>query len=305
MLLAAGANPNLCLNRDCFWTPIHIAVKHGYLDILTTLLDNKGDPNAGLPAGRPRTRAVPSPLHIAASQKVEICKLLIERGADPTATDGNGEPPLFLAIRARAVENMRVLADPQTADLKNYREQSALHIAAESGHVETVEFLLEQRPAQVHCLDEAQNTPLHNAVAGRHREAAQLLLDAGSDVMLRNDAGESVFTVATGEFRVMVQRFAAAHPAECRPSPIQRRRGRSSIGAIESPPGRLGNRRAGSHGSGSGSAAASPGPEAPPEDLEAIQASISGQIESARAAMQSQIEELRRLLGDLKEDANR
>jgi ankyrin repeat protein len=95
-----------------------------------------------------------------------------------------------------------------------------LHVAAELGFSEIVEFLLAQRPSDVGIGDRQLNTPLHLAMMQKHKEACRLLLEAGSDVMVRNVAGQSV--LATGELRVMVQKFITKRPEGLRTRPIDR-----------------------------------------------------------------------------------
>jgi ankyrin repeat protein len=296
-LLSGGANPSLFLGRESFWTPLHIAAKHGYVDILTALLKAAGDATV-----RKRPPRAPTPLHIAASQRPEGVSALLAHGADALALDANGEPPLFLAIRARALDNVRLLCDPQTVDARNKFGQYPLHAAAEAGFPEIIRFLLGQRAGHVHVVDAARNTPLHVAVARRHREAAEIFLEAGADVMARNLAGESAFGVAAGDFRLILEKFAFAHPDDCRPVPIERastapRTGK--IAAIASPPGRLGNRESqGSHASREEAAV-----EIEADDVEGMENAIEEDIGRARAEMAEQVDALKKLLVDLREDA--
>jgi hypothetical protein len=284
-ILAAGGDPNRAKSREQFFTPVHVAVKRGYVDILTTLLDKGGDPNAG--ASR---RGTASPLHVAAATKADVAQLLISRGANKYAIDGLGEPPLFGAIRARELENVKLLADAQTLKVENLRGQSALHIAAETGHPEIVAFLVEQSPLQVYAVDKALNTPLHVALAARKREVMEYLLEAGADVMARNRAGESVFAGVTGEFRLLVQRFVAAHPNECKPSPIQRTR---KIVTVAPTPGKAPSK---TRQSRSGSSAW-------PDNVAELQDAINAEIDMTRKTMKERLAEVKRVFEELKIDA--
>ena len=80
---------------------------------------------------------------------VEVCRLLIEQGADVNATDDGGITPL--------------------------------HCAATEGHVDVCRFLIEQG-AIVHATDRDGWTPLHQAAWHGRLKVCQLLNDRGANV---------------------------------------------------------------------------------------------------------------------------
>ncbi len=70
-------------------TPLHAAVQHGREDTVRALLDWGADANARADSGQ-------TPLHLCETR--EIAELLVEAGADPTATDDeHGTTPLVWA----------------------------------------------------------------------------------------------------------------------------------------------------------------------------------------------------------------
>jgi ankyrin repeat protein len=217
ILLQNHAIPDLCgPNRTRSpWSPIHIAAQHGYTDILIRLLDAVPEQ----PFAQDKT---PTPLHIAASHgHADVIEILIERGADITALDSNEEPALFLAVRARRIECVRKLVGLRTKLFKNTHQQIPLHIAAGSGFFEIIEYLLEtDREEQLSACDCEGNTALHLALYAKRQEAVKVLIEKGADVMARNVARESPYTIASGALRTVMNKFIAEHPDKWQSKPV-------------------------------------------------------------------------------------
>jgi len=91
--------------------------------------------------------------------------------------------PLIHAAQKGLVAVVRYLLD-QGADINarsNSSGQSALHTAAESGHLDAVKVLIEYG-ANKHATCEEGETPLHQASAHGHPAVAEYLLEQGCDV---------------------------------------------------------------------------------------------------------------------------
>ena len=100
----------------------------------------------------------------------------------------NQATSFFDACAKGDVEALRRLLaqDPNLARVANpngpHGGWTGLHSAAQRGHLETVQLLLEHG-ADPNAREEGDNTcPLHWAAAGRHIETVRALLDAGGDV---------------------------------------------------------------------------------------------------------------------------
>jgi hypothetical protein len=238
----------------------------------------------------------------AEENRPNVIEFLISKGGDLNALDRHDEPPLFRAIRGRLLENVKLLSCDFAIDFAGKSRRRPLHIAAELGYSEIVEFLLSQRPGDVGIGDAEMNTPLHLAVIQKHKEVCHILLDAGSDVMVRNDAGQSVFAMATGAFRIMIQKFIAHRPDGLKTRPIDRTP-KSTRQREGSPPGRLGSRASTPSASGRSTSVRSSHTDPSAIDgIKAFQAGITGDIERAKEHMFRQLQNLRELIREFRSD---
>ncbi|CAF2178024.1 unnamed protein product [Rotaria magnacalcarata] len=105
-----------------------------------------------------------TPLHLAAGyNRLAICKILLERGADVSCKDKGGLVPL--------------------------------HNAASYGHCEVAELLI-QHGAQINASDLWQYTPIHEAASKSRVDVCTLLLTHGADLTLTNCHGKTALDIA-------------------------------------------------------------------------------------------------------------
>lgn len=85
-------------------------------------------------------------------------------------------------------------ADPHSVDPASKR--TAMHFAAFWGHAHVVKYLLETCSCNVNVQDSQGDTPLHDAARFAHDDVVAALLSAGSDISIRNAAGQTALQVA-------------------------------------------------------------------------------------------------------------
>ena len=99
-----------------------------------------------------------------------------------------------------------------------------LHGAAEGGHKEVVELLIDNG-ADVSANNHRGDTPLHNAAAGwpktpgwaasgGHTEVGELLIAAGADVNAKDEAGGTPLDWADGELSDLLRKHGGKTGAE-------------------------------------------------------------------------------------------
>lgn len=81
----------------------------------------------------------------------------------------------------RSVAALLRAPDPQSGN-------TALHMAAANGHVETLQRLV-HAGAPLNARNAAGSVPLHYCAAGGSGECARVLVDAGADLFVENGAG--------------------------------------------------------------------------------------------------------------------
>eukprot|EP01098_Paradermamoeba_levis_P008260 TRINITY_DN3429_c0_g1_i1.p1 TRINITY_DN3429_c0_g1~~TRINITY_DN3429_c0_g1_i1.p1 ORF type:complete len:419 (+),score=122.00 TRINITY_DN3429_c0_g1_i1:134-1390(+) len=133
-----------------------------------------------------------TPLHCAASAKnLEICKFLMENGADPRVlTKRTNNTPLHFIAKVKANDEkekelhlliMQMMVDfGAKVNIQNGKKEVPLHIAAISSRAYTVQFLI-QNHADVNIVNDNGETALHHAVMTGKEDTVQLLLEKGAD----------------------------------------------------------------------------------------------------------------------------
>ncbi|NXR03342.1 TANC1 protein, partial [Sagittarius serpentarius] len=112
--------------------------------------------------------------------KLEVCKLLLERGAVVTRANRRGIPPLFSAVRQGHWQIAKILVEHGSdVNLSDKQGRTPLMVASCEGHLSTVEFLLSEG-ATISSLDKEGLTALSWACLKGHRQVVQYLVEKGA-----------------------------------------------------------------------------------------------------------------------------
>ena len=142
-------------------------------------------------------RGLGYPLHEAVQQdNVARISELLGNVVDLNGKDADGWTPLMVAVSWQKPEMVRLLLDRgANVQARNGEEDTALHIATRAGRAgpsvtkETIEIvdLLISRGADLEAKPDTGFTPLHQAAAWSRVKIAELLLKKGAKVNSRTD----------------------------------------------------------------------------------------------------------------------
>ena len=172
-LLQEGLDPNA--RDDDRRTPLAVAAVAGDADLLALLLEH----GAELERSSGRRRMTPLLAALDADQE-DSALLLLERGANPTAVDKNGESALNWASfngAPKIVDDL--IAAGVDLDQASHWGGTPLMSAARKGRLEIVRALLEAG-ADVDLRDESGESALDKAVAAGHEDIVALLRAYGA-----------------------------------------------------------------------------------------------------------------------------
>lgn len=108
----------------------------------------------------------------------EACKLLIYKGGDITAQDHRQRTPLHLAVQSGSLETVQVLLNPMlpnTLEVQDIEQQTPLHIACMHNRLDVLRFLLDKR-ADVATRNKDHMTCLDVAIEWDSVEVAKTLV---------------------------------------------------------------------------------------------------------------------------------
>ncbi|XP_031226193.1 protein TANC1 isoform X4 [Mastomys coucha] len=128
--------------------------------------------------------------------KVEICELLLDRGAAVSRANRRGVPPLFCAARQGHWQVVRLLLDRGCdVNLSDKQGRTPLMVAACEGHLSTVEFLL-SKGAALSSLDKEGLSALSWACLKGHRAVVQYLVEEGAEIDQTDKNGRTPLDLA-------------------------------------------------------------------------------------------------------------
>ncbi|XP_055644880.1 serine/threonine-protein phosphatase 6 regulatory ankyrin repeat subunit B isoform X8 [Toxorhynchites rutilus septentrionalis] len=200
---------------------LHLAAEHGYLQVCDALITNKAFINSKSRVGRTAlhlaamngytelvkflirdhnavvdilTLRKQTPLHLAAaSGQMNVCKLLLELGANIDATDDVGQKPIHVAAQNNYSEVAKLFLQqhPNLVMATSKDGNTCAHIAAMQGSVKVIEELMKfDRTGVISTRNKlTDSTPLQLAAEGGHADVVKVLVRAGGSCTDENKSG--------------------------------------------------------------------------------------------------------------------
>ncbi|XP_045473074.1 serine/threonine-protein phosphatase 6 regulatory ankyrin repeat subunit A-like isoform X2 [Harmonia axyridis] len=169
-------------------TALHLAAKYGFIHLVRFLIKEH---NAVVDI---LTLKKQTPLHLAAAAgQIEVCKLLLELGADIDATDELGQKPIHAACSNNHSEVAKLFLQehPGLVMAMTKDGNTCAHIAAAQGSVTVIEELMKfDKQGVINSRNKMTDaTPLQIAAEGGHAEVVKALVRAGANITDENKAG--------------------------------------------------------------------------------------------------------------------
>ncbi|XP_073679765.1 ankyrin repeat and SAM domain-containing protein 1A-like [Garra rufa] len=213
-LLSIWRGPNVNCVDSTGYTPLHHAALNGHSEVVEVLLRNEALTNMADNKGC-------YPLHLAAWKGDQrIVKLLIHQGPshpklneqsaldhtefkrcgpfDPyiNAKNNDNETPLHCAAQYGHTQVVQLLLEELTdPTMRNNKFETPLDLAALYGRLEVVKLLLSAHPNLLSS-NTKKHTPLHLASRNGHLPVVEVLLAAGVDINYQTEKGSALHEAA-------------------------------------------------------------------------------------------------------------
>jgi len=173
-LIENGADVNAVASSEV--SAMWLAASEGRVEVMKLLTKNNAE------ATNTRVDGISTLMTAAVGGHSEAVKILLENGADPTTADSDGLIPLMSAAENGTVETLKAILDhvdePNYVNLISNTGFSSLIIAAAHGHVDAVEYLLDNG-AQADIVHDNKVTALMYAAAAGHLDVMKVLIGKG------------------------------------------------------------------------------------------------------------------------------
>lgn len=204
--LASGALVNARTKKG--HTALMVVCEKGARKITSQLLQAQADPNVVTVCGA-------TALEIAVQNNHRnVARLLLSHGAKTNITGESGLPPLLIAADRGHIGCVDVLLKYKADVVMAYGDENdtALHFAADGGHKEMIEMLLDAG-SDVNAVNKLGYTSLAIAAHKKHHAIARLLLERGAYVDARHDADGTALVMAVKNLDLEMVQLLLDHDA--------------------------------------------------------------------------------------------
>jgi ankyrin repeat protein len=162
-------------------------IKDGQVDIIPSAFQqSKGSKWQRLPAAfQRRSKEKKALIDAAKDGDIEMVKKVLRLNISTEIRDDRGWTPLHVAASSGRLEVVKFLVKEAGADVeaKGNGQMTPLLVAARYGPLKMVKFLVQEAGADVEAKDDFKKTPLHFAAGYGHLEIVKFLVqEAGADV---------------------------------------------------------------------------------------------------------------------------
>ena len=196
------------VKSQCGWAALHQAAENGRIEVARLLIERGTKVNVKSQKGW-------TALHLAAENgHIEMVKFLIERGAEVKAKSQKGWTALHLAAENGHIEMVKFLIEHGVAiNTQSGSGMTALHQAARNGHIKMVKFLIE-RGAEVKAKSQEGWTALHLAAEKGHIEMVKFLIEHGVAINTQSESGMTALHQAAMNGHIEMVKFLIERGAE-------------------------------------------------------------------------------------------
>lgn len=183
LLLQRGANVKATSKSG--FTALLFATMRNDSASVQRLIQAGADANYALP-DKEKTKVL---VVAGAYKSTQAAIALLDGGADPNVADRRGRTPLHLAAEAGSLELVRKLVS-KGANLDAQTEKMPLPVDA------------------IYRLPGGEQTPLLLAAKYNHVDVMHVLIEAGADIKLKNQEGDTLFLAAAGSGHIAAAKLA-------------------------------------------------------------------------------------------------
>ncbi|XP_015788937.1 uncharacterized protein LOC107365878 isoform X2 [Tetranychus urticae] len=170
-------------NFDTKETPVHYCCRYGSIGALEEIIHAKSATDFMLLVNSPSKYGLTPILHACRSGHADIIKLLLQQYARTDVFDEKGQACLHLAAELghEAVVDI-LLENKATVGVRNKQGMTPLHIASKNGFTSMVKSLITRYQAQIDVVTLNKQTPLHMATESGALETCAALLELGANM---------------------------------------------------------------------------------------------------------------------------